>query len=108
MSIAWDEVWDEALTAAVDAAKAKAPAARDYIRRIAEARARRVELLVIAWAAGDLEEETLQAELDEERDLLRAEFLAIQVLTKKAAQDAANALFDVIESALLAGIEVVL
>lgn len=106
MSVAWSEVWKQALAAAVGAAKAKTPQANEFIKKSARARAKRIELLMIAWADGDLDEETFQGELDEERDLLHAEFLAIQVLTKKAAQDAANALFEVIESALLKGIDV--
>ena len=74
---------------------------------VAQAREERIKLTLLAWADGALDEATLQSELDEERDILRMEFLAIQVLTKKAAQDAANAMFKVIEDALLAGIGLV-
>ena len=107
MGIAWEDVWSQALTAATDAVKTKGPTAQAYIRKILTARERRLGLLIVAWAAGDLDEATLQGELDEERDLLQAEFLAIQVLTKKAAQDAVNAVFDVIEAALLQGVNVI-
>ncbi len=108
MAIAWEDVWSQALTAASDAVRTKGPTAQAYVRKISAARERRMGLLMIAWAAGDLDEETLLGELDEERELIRAEFLAIQVLTKKAAQDAANAMFDVIELALVKGFAVVL
>lgn len=107
MSIQWDDVWRSALQAAEGAAKAKAPAAKAYIRKTAQAREQRLKLLLSALADGALDENTLQSELDEERSILRMEFLAIRVLTKKAAQDAVNAMFKVIENALLEGIDLV-
>jgi hypothetical protein len=108
MSVEWDEVWKAAVGAAVDAAEAKTPQAKAFLRKTAAAREHRMKLLMAAWADGALDEETLEIELNEERRILRMEFLAIRVLTKKAAQDAANAMLKVIGDALLQGIDLVL
>jgi hypothetical protein len=107
MSIDWKDVWAAAVTAAEDVVKAKAPAAKGFVRDVMQARERRLKLLMIAWADGALDEDTLEAELAEEQDILEMEFLAIQVMVKKAAQDAANAAFKVIGDALLKGIGLV-
>ncbi|MDZ7652653.1 MAG: hypothetical protein U5L03_08980 [Burkholderiaceae bacterium] len=107
MSIDWGQVWESAVTAAEDVVKAKAPAAKKYVRGIMQAREQRLKLLMLAWADGALDEATLEAELKEEQDILEMEFLAVQVMVKKAAQDAANAVFEVIGDALLKGIGLV-
>lgn len=104
MNIPWNEVWEAATGAAEDALKAKSPAARDFLRKTAEARQERLKLLLSALADGSLTEDTIQFELDLERLVLETELLALKVLAKKAAQDAANAFFAVIESALMKGI----
>ena len=104
MSIEWDEVWEAALAAAGDSVKAEAPAANKHVRRIMEVREERLKLLLAAWADGALDEATLEEELRQEREILEMEFLAIQGLAKKTAQDAVNAIFAVLEDALITGI----
>lgn len=108
MSIDWGQVWESAITAAEDAVKAKAPAAKKFVRGIMQAREQRLKLLMLAWADGALDEATLESELKEEQDIVEMEFLAVQVMVKKAAQDAANAAFKVIGDALRKGIGLVL
>jgi len=107
MSIDWGEVWASAVTAAEGAVKSKAPQAKKYVRKIMQAREARLKLLMDVWADGALDEETLEQELREERDILEMEFLAVRVMVKKAAQDAANAALKVIQDALLTGINLV-
>ena len=108
MSVDWGEVWESAVTAAEDVVKAKAPAAKKYVRGIMQAREQRLQLLMLAWADGALDEQTLEAELQEEHEILEMEFLAVRVMVKKAAQDAVNTVFSVIEDALVEGINLVL
>jgi hypothetical protein len=48
---------------------------------------------------------TVDSELADEKRILRAELLAVEAIGKKAAQDAANAFFDVLETALAGGIK---
>ena len=108
MAIDWSAVWDAALAAGENVVVKQAPTARKFVRQIMQAREQRLKLLMIAWADGALDEETLEAELEEEREILEMEFLALQVLAKKTAQDAVNAVFKVITDALVQGIELVL
>ncbi|MCR4300548.1 MAG: hypothetical protein NUV51_02980 [Sulfuricaulis sp.] len=103
----WKTVWSEAVGAAEKAVKAKAPGARKFVKSIAEARKKRLELLLLAMADGALDEQTIDEELKEEKAILESEFLAVQVMVKKAAQDAANALIGTIEKALFKGIDFV-
>jgi hypothetical protein len=108
MSIDWKEVWSSAVQAAEDAVRAKAPEATKFVKGIAAAREQRLKLLLVALADSALDEQTVEEELREERSILKMAFLAVQVMVKKAAQDAANALIGTIEKALLKGIDVVL
>jgi superfamily I DNA and RNA helicase len=108
MSIDWKDVWANAVQAAEDAVRAKAPAATKFVKGIAAAREQRLKLLLAALADGALDEQTIEEELQEERSILEMEFLAVQVMVKKAAQDAANALIGTIEKALLKGIDLVI
>lgn len=107
MSVDWGEVWEAAVTAAEDVVKTRAPAAQKFVRGILQAREQRLQLLMLAWADGALDEQTLEAELQEEREILEMELLAVRVMVKKAAQDAVNTVFKVIEDALIDGIALV-
>lgn len=107
MSIEWSAVWESAVAGAEEIVRGKSPAARKYVRGIMDAREQRLRLIMLAWADGALDEATLESELAEEQDILEMEFLAVRVMLKKAAQDAANAVFKIIGEALLKGITVV-
>jgi hypothetical protein len=98
MSVDWSEVWSSAVQAAEDVVNSKVPAAKKYVRGILEAREKRLKLLLLCWADGALDQASLEEELEQERDIVEVEFLAIKVMVKKAAQDAANAVFNVIEN----------
>jgi len=102
--IDWKDVWSDAVAAAEGAVRARTPAAAAFVKQIAEARKRRLVKLLAALADGALDQEAFDAELAEERLILESELLAAKIMAKKAAQEAANALFAVIEKALLVGI----
>ena len=108
MSVDWGEVWKSAVGAAEGVIQDKVPAAKKYVSGILQARENRVKLLMLAWADQALDEASLELELQEEREIAEMELLAIEVMVKKAAQDAVNAMFKVIEDALLKGIDLVL
>jgi hypothetical protein len=101
MSVAWKSVWVDALSATELALKkAKAPAAMRVVRDIAQARERRLRSLLAAMADGALDRRTVDDGLKEEKAILRAEFLAVRRMPKRAAQDAASALIGSIKNAL--------
>lgn len=107
MSIDWKTVWSNALQAAEDVVAAKAPTAKATVKAVAAARERRLKLLMVALADGALDEQAIDDELKDEQAILEAEFLAIRVLTKKTAQDAANAIIGTITNALVKGIDLI-
>jgi adenylosuccinate synthase len=100
----WKYVWAEAIGAAEQAVGDHAPDAVRYVKGIAAARENRLLLLLEAMADGALDQQAIDEELKEERDILESEFLAVRVMVKKAAQDAANVLIETIQKALIAGI----
>lgn len=104
MESLWSDVWSRAVEALLGAARPRTPAAEKLLRRMAEARRKRLAALMTAWADALLDEATLQAELQEERRSLRMEYEALEGLDPGAARAGANALLDVIEDALLDGI----
>lgn len=107
MSIGWKDVWSSAVQVAENAVRTKAPKATKFVKGIAAAREQRLKPLLGALADGALDERTIEEEFQEERSFLKMEFLAVQAMVKKAAQDAANALIGTIEKALLKGIDLV-
>jgi hypothetical protein len=100
----WNEVWGEAIGAAEREVGTHVPDAVRFVRGIAAARENRILLLLEAMADGALDQQAIEDELNEERAILESEFLAVRVMAKKAAQDAANVLIGTIQKALVAGI----
>ena len=100
----WKDVWREALDAAKDKVEKRAPEAQKFIRDVADAHKKSLASLLAAFTDGQIDEATLESELADEKLVFEGELLAVQAMTKKAAQDAANAFFDVIEKAVATGI----
>lgn len=101
----WKDVWKDALGAATGKLKSSGKDAQEFLKESADAHKKSVESLVKAFADGQIDKETFESELADEKRVLRTELLALQVITKKGAQDAANAFFNVIEGAVAAGID---
>jgi hypothetical protein len=98
------DVWKDALAAATGKLKSRGAEAERYLKDAAEAHKQSLESLLAAYTDGKIDRETMESELADEKRILRAELLAVQAITKKGAQDAANAFFDVIEGAVATGI----
>ncbi len=101
----WKEVFGDAIAAASDKLGSGGKKASDYLQDVAAAQKKSMESILRAFADGRIDRATMEAELEDEKRALRTELLAFQVIGKKAAQDAANAFFDVIRAAATAGIE---
>jgi hypothetical protein len=95
----WKDVWKDAVTAATGKLQSRGKDAADFLKEAAAARKASLESLLAAFADGQIDEATFKAELEDEKRILRAELLAAQAIGKAAAQSAANAFFDVIETA---------
>jgi hypothetical protein len=100
----WKNVWKEAVAAATGKLEARGGEAQEYLKEVAEAHKQSLRSLMAAFADGQIDRDTFDSELADEKRLVRAELLAMQAIGKGAAQSAANAFFDVLESALAAGI----
>ena len=97
-------VFRDAIAAAQGKLQAHGSDAQDFLKEIAEAHRKSLTSLLAAFADGKIDEPTLESELADEKLVFQGELLAVQAIAKKAAQDAANAFFDVIDKALVAGI----
>ena len=95
----FNDIWKDALGAATGKLKSRAPEAQEFVREVAESHKKSLRALLSAFADGKIDEPTLESELADEKLVLQGELLALQAITKKAAQDAANAFMDVIEKA---------
>lgn len=100
----WKDVWKEAVAAATGKLESHGKDAREFVKDAAAAHRKSLESLLAAFTDGKIDRATLEAELADEKRVLRAELLAARAITKKGAQDAANAFFEVIEGAVTAGI----
>jgi hypothetical protein len=100
----WKDVWRDAVKAATGKLEPRGKEAQEYMRDAAAAHKKSIESLLAAFADGKIDQQTVDSELADEKRILRAELLAVEAIGKKAAQDAANAFFDVLESAVASGI----
>ena len=101
----WKDVWRDAVKAATGKLEPRGKEAQEYMRDAAAAHKKSIESLLAAFTDGKIDQATVDAELADEKRILRAELLAVQAIGKKAAQDAANAFFKVLETALVDGIK---
>lgn len=101
----WKDVFKDATAAGTAKLGARGGEAADYLQEIAKAQKASLESLLTAFLDGRIDKETMEGELANEKRVLRTELLAVRAISKKGAQDAANAFFDVIEGAVAAGIK---
>jgi hypothetical protein len=101
----WKEVWSDAIKAATGKLQPRGAEAERYMRDAAAAHKKSLESLLAAFTDGKIDQATVDSELADEKRILRAELLAVEAIGKKAAQDAANAFFIVLETALAGGIK---
>ena len=102
MSIDIDAVLGDMLAAVKDSIEADWDDIEGYAKQVLENEKDALAELAEQRLRGDLTEEELESELDDERDTVEAELKAIQVMTKAAAQRAANAAMDVLSKAISA------
>lgn len=71
-------------------------------------RKERLELLALLRIQGDISQEKFESRLEDEKLVAEAEFNAIEVITKSAAQNAANAAIGVLEKAVKTAVDTIL
>jgi hypothetical protein len=100
----WDEVWKSATATATGSLNAHGAEVSAYLKESAEAHKQSLQDLAEAFANRQIDKATFERELEDERRVLRTELLAVRAISKKAAQDAANAFIDAIQGAVLKSI----
>ena len=100
----WKDVFKEAVAAGTGKLDSRGKGAAGYMKEIAAAHRKSLESLLAAFVDGQIDRETFDAELADERRIVKAELVAVQGIGKKGAHDAAHAFFGVIQDALAAGI----
>lgn len=100
MSVDWGAVLGAAVEAAEKAAKPMAPQVKSYLEQIGEMSQITFEDLARALAAGEIDKATFDAEMEDQKRVVQAEMEAIKVMTKAAAQRAANAFIASVSGAI--------
>lgn len=101
MSYTINDALKETAEAARAALLSDLPQARKVIKIFLKSRKERAEALAAGLKNGDINAATLGILLTSEEKILRSELIATRILTKAAAQKAANAAIKTLEKALL-------
>ena len=104
MSFDIDLVLGDMLSAMKDSVDADWDDIKGYAKQVLENEKEALADLAEQRIRGEITEEELQSELEDEKDTVEAEMKAIQVITKAMAQRAANAAIDVLFKAIKAAL----
>jgi hypothetical protein len=77
---------------------------KGYARQIFDEEKQTLNQLALLRVSGQITDEELQSELEDEKDTVQAQLLALKVLNKATAQRAANAALDVLYQAVIAAL----
>ena len=104
MSFDIDAVLGDMLVAVENSIDSDWDNVKGYAKQVLENEKETLAELAAQRISGDLTEEELKSELDDEKDTVEAELKAVQVMNKVMAQKAANAAIDVLFNAIKAAI----
>ncbi len=104
MSFDIEAVLGDMLSAMKDSVDADWDDIKGYAKQVLENEKESLAELAEQRLRGDITEEELKSELDDEKDTVESEMKAIQVMTKAMAQRAANAVIDVLFKAIKAAV----
>ena len=95
-----EAVLGDMLAAMKDSIEADWDDVKGYAKQILENEKEALAALAELRLRGEITEQELKSELDDEKDTVEAELKAVQVMTKAMAQRAANAAMDVLFAAI--------
>ena len=98
MSFDFDAVLGDMLGAVKESVDADWQELSDYSKQVLENEKQTLKDLAQLRLDGDITDEELKSELEDEKDTVEAELAAIQVVTKAMAQKAANAAISIRDS----------
>lgn len=76
----------------------------DYAKKIFDEEKQTLNQIALLRLGGQITDEEFQSELEDEKDTVRAQLLALKVLSKATAQKAANAALDVLYKSVIAAL----
>lgn len=100
MALDWQAVLQDATSAALGVVQSKTPEIRDYLRQTADAHFEALRSYGEARITDQIDQQTFDSLMDDEKIVLHAEFMAVSIMVKAAAQKAANAFVNSIMNAV--------
>jgi hypothetical protein len=77
---------------------------KGYAKQIFDEEKQTLSQIALLRLSGQITDEEFQSEIEDEKDTVRAQLLALKVLNKATAQKAANAALDVLYKAVIASL----
>lgn len=106
MALDFGQIFTDALSAGLTAAKPGGKAAEDWIKQSAKANEDALKAIAEEFAKGGISKETAQYLLGQNERALKAEAAALKVIVQASAQAAVNGFFDALRSGLLSALKV--
>lgn len=97
-----EAILKQMVAAANEAVKDDVGEITDYAKQIVENEKESLEELARARIRGDIDDAVFDHELEREKQVVKAELLAVQIMTEAAAQKAVNAALDTFKNAVKA------
>jgi len=108
MAFDFSQIFKDAVSAGLSAAKPGGKAAEDWIKQSAKANEDALRAIAEGLATREISKETAQYLLGQNERALRAEAAALKVIVQATAQAAVNGFFDALRTGLLAALKVAL
>jgi hypothetical protein len=108
MAFDFGQIFKDALSSGIAAAKPGGKVAEDWIKQSAKANEDALRAIAEGLATGEISKETAQYMFGQNERALRAEAAALKVIVQATAQAAVNGFFDALRAGLLAALKVVL
>lgn len=102
------DTFDEMLSSAKQSAGESGKEARGVATRFLQNRKERLQLLAELRLAGDLNDEKFKSRLEDEKLILEAELKAMAVISKSSAQNTAQSVINIFQSAVIKALPEVL
>lgn len=95
-----DAILKKMVAAANDAVEGDVGEITDYAKQIVEQQKQSLEELAKARISGEIDDDIFEQEVEREKQVVKAQLLAVQIMTEAATQKAVNAAIDTFKNAV--------
>lgn len=95
-----EAILKQMVAAANDAVEGDVGEITDYAKQIVEQQKHSLEELAKARISGEINDDVFEQEVEREKQVVKAQLLAVQIMTEAAAQKAVNAAIDTFKKAV--------